>query len=75
MYDHQLNGARARSARIRLAHDDEATRLDTMRRLSLPVETRGNRALAIRRFTGALARLHRRGRARAQDLHADCEPG
>ena len=75
MYDHERNGARARSARIRLAHDDEATRLETMRRSSLAVEPRANRSLAIRRFAATFARLRRRGRARARDLQADCEPG
>jgi hypothetical protein len=75
MYDHERNGARARSARIRLAHDDEATRLETMRHRSPPIDPRVNRPSTIGRLATAVARLRRRGHARAQDLQADCEPG
>jgi hypothetical protein len=75
MYDHERNGARARSARIRLAHDAEATRLETMRHPSPPGDPRGNRATAIGQLAAAVARLRRRGHARAQDLKADCERG
>jgi hypothetical protein len=74
MYDHERNGARARSARIRLAHDAEATRLETMRHRSPPIDQRANRPTAIGRFAAALARVRRRRNARAQDLQADCEP-
>jgi hypothetical protein len=75
MYDHERNGARARSARIRLAHEDEATRLETMRHRSPPIDLRANRSTTIGRLAAAIARLRRRGHAGAQDLRADCEPG
>jgi hypothetical protein len=75
MYDHERNGERARAARIRLAHDDEATRLETMRHRSPPIDPRANRPGTIGRLAAAVARLRGRGHARAQDLQADCEPG
>jgi hypothetical protein len=60
MHHHEHNGARARSARIRLAHDDEATRLETMRRHSLPVEPPESRPTTFGRFAAAFARLSTR---------------
>jgi hypothetical protein len=51
------NGARARSSRIRAAHDDEATRLDSMRRRAQMGEAPGEpRASLLARAVRALVR-------------------
>ena len=61
MYHDGSNSARARSSRIRSAHDDEATLLDTMRRNArvrdLQLESRGSLRA---RLTAAVARVRRR---------------
>jgi hypothetical protein len=51
------NSARARSARIRVAHDDEANQLDSMHRNAAAVELRNqSRVSPIARVASFLAR-------------------
>ena len=75
MYQHERDGARARAARIRLAHDNEGTRLETLRRHSLPHQPPEHRPNPIRRFAAALTWMRGRAHAGPHDLNADCEPG
>jgi hypothetical protein len=51
------NGARARSARIRAAHDCEATQLDSMRRRANTLEPRARRQGRWRALAATVARL------------------
>ena len=54
-------GARARSARIRSAHDDEATRLDSMARRTASADANGERLRLAPRLRAAWSRLAARG--------------
>jgi hypothetical protein len=57
---HHHDSARARSARIRAAHDGEATQLDAMRRRTRTHEDLGARRAGWRAWALLLARLLRR---------------
>jgi hypothetical protein len=74
MYDHQQNGARARAARIRLAHDNEATRLEVLRQRPRHVEAAAKHPTLSARLASAIARPRGRDDSRAHELTADCEP-
>jgi hypothetical protein len=58
MYHDASNGGRARAARIRSAHDYEATELDSMRRRTQRARRNGAPRGPIARLAALLARLH-----------------
>ena len=67
------NSARARSARTRAAHDDEATRLESMRRNARARDLTQRRGRLALRLTAALSRV-RHGRVEPlQGLEVDVE--
>lgn len=68
MYDGGQNGARARSARIRSAHDYEATTLDSMRRRTVAPQEQPTRE--HRGLVRAVLSLGR-GRARHRELERE----
>lgn len=68
------NSARARSARIRAAHDDEATRLESMRRNATARDLKQRRGRLALRLTAALGRV-RHARVDPQGLEVDVEHG
>jgi hypothetical protein len=68
MYDGGQNGARARSSRIRSAHDHEATTLDSMRRRSQALQEQPTRSRwQLVRVVLTLGR----GRARRRELERE----
>jgi hypothetical protein len=72
MYRHDgSNSARARSARIRTEHDDEATQLESMRRRTSTLGERDERVGWWRAGAATLARVARRaGTRRLRDASA-----
>jgi hypothetical protein len=74
MHHDGSNSARARSSRIRAAHDGEATRLESMRRNArardLRLESRGSLAA---RLSAAVARVRRRRSDPLQGLGVEAE--
>lgn len=69
MYDAGRNGARARSARIRSAHDDEATALDSMHRRAQALEAQPARS-RWQLVRAALSFGHGRAARRARESEA-----
>jgi len=63
-------GSRARSARIRAEHDDEATRLDSLRRRAAEPRGRSDHPNWLRAAGARIARLV--GRPRRRSLRARC---
>ena len=63
-------GSRARSARIRAEHDDEATRLESMRLRTAEPRERANHLGRLRAAGARIARLV--GRPRRRNLRAPC---
>jgi hypothetical protein len=74
MYHDGSNSARARSARIRAAHDDEPTRLDSMHR-NAAVRDRHDRSRSslMARLTASFGRLQRGIDDPLQGLEVDVE--
>jgi hypothetical protein len=72
MHHDGSNSARARSSRIRAAHDDEATRLESMRRNAgaRDLQHESHVSLAAR-LTAAVGRMRRRRVDPLQGLEVD----
>ena len=79
MHHDGSNSARARSARIRAAHDDEATRLESMRRnartqhRACSHSTSARPSASLERRSSALGRAHRWKDDPLQGLEVDAE--